>query len=415
MTNTLKQRLITTFFLLVIIRLGIFLPIPGIDHDAFYNTVKSNQIIGFLNIFSGGGFSTIGVFAFGIVPYINASIIMQILVKILPNLKKIQEEEGEAGRQKINQITRLLACIWAIMQGIFVSFWIRPYAFDWNLSFIIATTIGLTTGAMLELWFAEIISEFGIGNGVSILIFFNIIANIPKDILVKWIQTTSFDLQTIKTLLIISVIFLLMLVISVLLQESMKKITIISAKQLTEFGNSQDINIYSYIPLKLYQGGIIPIIFASAIISIPGYLMQVNQIGILNNIISTVMPNGIFFLPLYYFLILSFSFLYASLILNPEDISKNLNKTGSSIIGIKPGKATINYLQTILNRLTFLGSLLLFFIAIMPIVISNLNIDILKTVSPTSILILVGVAIQTTKQIQTYILSKEFEELSQDK
>lgn len=412
MTISLKRRIAITLFLLIIVRLGVFLPIPGIDHESFYSSTKSNQLIGFLNIFSGGAFSTVGIFALGIVPYINASIVIQIMSKIVAELRRLQEEEGEAGRNKIVQMTRLLAFGWAIIQGLAISFWIRPYVFDWNLQFIIETTLGLTAGAMIEMWFAEIISEIGIGNGSSILIFFNIIANIPKNTIINWVIEGGFDFNFIKLTTIILFVFFFMLSIAVILQEAVKKITIISAKQLTEFGNSETVTNYSYIPFKLYQGGIMPIIFASAIIGLPAYLVQIIDNNLAQKIFLSISPNGMFFLPVYYSLILAVSFIYTSLILNPEDISKNLRKTGSSIVGIKPGVDTVKYLKTTLNRLTFLGSLLLFIIAIMPVLISFLQIDILKTVNPTSILILVGVAIQTTKQIQVYILSKEFESLA---
>lgn len=412
MRISLTKRIAVTLFLLMIVRLGVFLPVPGIDHESFYSSTKSNQLIGFLNIFSGGGFSTVGIFALGIVPYINASIIIQILSKTIPDLRRLQEEEGEAGRNQIIQITRLLAFGWALVQGFAISFWIRPYVFDWNFRFIIDTTLCLCCGAMLEMWFAEIISEIGIGNGTSILIFFNIIANIPKDTITKWLIEGGFDFYFITIATTILIIFFFMLSIAVILQEAVKKITIISAKQLTEFGNSETVSNYSYIPLKLYQGGIMPIIFASAIIGLPTYLLQITSNSFIQKIFLAIGPNGIFFLPLYYLLILSFSFIYTALILNPEDISKNLRKTGSSIVGIKPGVDTVEYLQKTLNRLTFLGSILLFIIAIMPVFISFLKIDILRTVNPTSVLILVGVAIQTTKQIQVYILSKEFESLT---
>nr|YP_008965804.1 preprotein translocase secY subunit [Porphyridium purpureum]BAO23780.1 preprotein translocase secY subunit [Porphyridium purpureum] len=412
MKISLTKRIAITLFLLIIVRLGVFLPVPGIDHDSFYNSTKSNQLIGFLNIFSGGAFSTVGIFALGIVPYINASIIIQIITKLIPNLRKLQEEEGEAGRNKITQITRILAFGWAVLQGLTISFWIRPYVFDWNLQFILDTTLGLCCGAMLEMWFAEIISEMGIGNGTSILIFFNIVANIPKNTITNWVLEGGFDFSFLQIAWMIIIIFFFMLAIAVILQEAVKKITIISAKQLTEFGNSQTVSSYSYIPLKLYQGGIMPIIFASAIIGLPTYVLQITNNPVLQEIFLQMSPKGIFFLPLYYLLILSFSFIYTSLILNPEDISKNLRKTGSSIVGVKPGADTVKYLQTTLNRLTFLGSILLFLIAVMPVFVSFFKIDILKTVNPTSLLILVGVAIQTTKQIQVYILSKEFESLT---
>ena len=176
----IKERIFLTLGLLILSRLGTFIPVPGVDHDAFYQSISSNPIVSFLNIFSGGGFASIGIFALGIVPYINASIIIQLATTSIPSLERLQKEEGEAGRQKISQITRYLALGWAAVQSLGVSFWVRPYVFNWDTQFVIQMTLALTTGSMLIMWFSEQITEKGIGNGPSLLIFINIIAGLPK-------------------------------------------------------------------------------------------------------------------------------------------------------------------------------------------------------------------------------------------
>ena len=161
--SDLRNRIILTLFLLVLARLGIFIPVPGIDHDAFYASVEKNTLVNFLNIFSGGGFSTIGIFALGIVPYINSSIVMQLLTKIIPNLEKLQKEEGELGRQKITQITRYLALGWATLQSGAISIWVKPYVFNWNFAFVCESVLALTAGSMIIMWLSELITEKGIG------------------------------------------------------------------------------------------------------------------------------------------------------------------------------------------------------------------------------------------------------------
>nr|YP_010330277.1 preprotein translocase subunit SecY [Porphyridium aerugineum]UNJ17993.1 preprotein translocase subunit SecY [Porphyridium aerugineum] len=415
MNKDLQKRIIFTICLLVIARMGVFIPIPGVDHDALYAASKNNQFISFLNMFSGGGFSTIGLFALGIVPFINSSIVIQILVKVIPSLEKLQQEEGESGRQQINQITRSFSFGWAIIQSLSISFWIRPYVFDWNISFIADTVLSLTTGSMLVMWLSELITEKGIGNGTSLLIFFNVISNLPKDNIQNFILTANFNLALLVKLIFLIILFIIMVLLAILMQETMKKLNIVSARQLNDFSTSRDSRLNSYIPLKLYQGGVMPIIFASAVISLLIYILQIFQSEMVQYFISLFLPKGILYLPLYAVLIFVFSYLYSSLIFNPYDISKNLRKAGSSIVGIRPGQDTISYLKTVLNRLTFLGSILLFIIAVLPSFISFINIDFVRSISPTSILILVGVAIQTTKQVQTYMMTSEYEEMTKAK
>lgn len=406
----IKERIFLTLSLLILSRLGTFIPVPGVDHDAFYQSISSNPIVSFLNIFSGGGFASIGIFALGIVPYINASIIIQLATTSIPSLEKLQKEEGEAGRQKISQITRYIALGWATIQSIGVSFWVRPYVFNWDTQFVIEMTLALTTGSMLIMWFSEQITEKGIGNGPSLLIFINIIAGLPKLIQQKSniINTNG---QTTE-LFVLASIFLIMIVGIIFIQEGTRRIPIISARQL---GKGQSQNKTSYLPLRLNQGGVMPIIFASAILVLPAYLSQIVKNELLLKILSLLSPTSgdkNLYLIFYFSLILFFSYFYASLILNPSDVSQNLKKMESSIPGIRPGKATTDYLQKTLNRLTFLGALFLAFIAVIPSVIENItNISTFKGLGATSLLILVGVAIDTSRQIQTYLISRNYENI----
>lgn len=403
-TNTLTKKLTYTLIILILARIGIFIPILGIDHDTFHTNLGQNALINFLNVFSGGGLSTIGIFALGIVPYINASIIIQLLIKIIPNLENLQKEEGESGRRKIIQITRYLTIIWAIIQSIAVAFWIKPYVFNWNIYFIIDCSITLTTGSAIIMWLSELITEYGIGNGASLLIFQNIVSGIPKNIKNYSLDILNFNQLT--SLLILTLLFLFMLLVTILIQEGSKKITIISAKQLNKLKN---IDSKSYIPLKVNQGGVMPIVFASAAMTIPEYILEIVKNNTIYKILTLCLPNGPLYIIVYSLLIISFSYFYSSLVLDPNDIAQNLKKMGASIPGIRPGNQTSIYLKNILNKLTLLGACFLFLIAAIPSIITNItHITVFKGLGSTSLLILVGVAIDTAKQIQTYIISDKY-------
>lgn len=404
------ERIKLTLLLLILTRMGTFIPVPGVDHDAFYQSISNNPIVSFLNIFSGGGFASIGIFALGIVPYINASIIMQLGTTSISTLEKLQKEEGEAGRQKITRITRYLALVWALIQSIGVSFWVRPYVFNWNISFLIQMSLALTAGSMLIMWFSEQITEKGIGNGPSLLIFINIVSGLPK-----LIQQQSYIVNPNNKLIelgILSSIFLFMIIGIIFIQEGTRRIPIISAKQL----NKENIQSKtSYLPLRLNQGGVMPIIFASAILVLPSYLGQICPNQTVKDALNLLSPNGgsnTAYLIFYFVLILFFSYFYSSIVINPKDVSQNLKKMESSIEGVRPGKDTTEYLEKTLNRLTFLGALFLAFIAILPNLIEKFtNISTFKGLGATSLLILVGVAIDTSKQVQTYLISKNYEDI----
>jgi preprotein translocase subunit SecY len=406
----IKERIFTTIGLLVLSRLGTFIPVPGVDHDAFYESIANNPIVSFLNIFSGGGFASIGLFALGIVPYINASIIMQLGTTSISSLEKLQKEEGESGRQKITQITRLIALFWSFVQSIGISFWVRPYVFNWDTYFVISMSLALTTGSMLIMWFSEQITEKGIGNGPSLLIFINIISGLPK--LLQQKSTSINETNQVTELFLLAFIFLLMIIGIIFVQEGTRRIPIVSARQL---GQGQTQTKTSYLPLRLNQGGVMPIIFASALLVLPSYLVQITSNQTIINILllfSPTGPNKNVYLMFYFTLIFFFSYFYASLVLNPNDVSQNLKKMESSIPGVRPGKATTDYLQKTLNRLTFLGALFLAIIAVIPSIIESItNISTFKGLGATSLLILVGVAIDTSRQVQTYLLSKTYEDI----
>jgi preprotein translocase subunit SecY len=410
----LRGRLLITIALLILVRLGIFLPVPGIDRAGFAAGIQGSPIYGFLDIFTGGGLSTLGIFALGILPYINASIIMQLLTGAIPALEDLQKNEGEAGRRKISQLTRYVALGWGIIQGLGLTVGIlRPYAESYSPWFVIQTVIALSAGSMFVMWVSELITERGIGNGASLLIFVNIVAVLPTTLgkTIELAQTGG--RETIAQVVILLLVFLVMIVGIVFVQEGTRRIPIISARR--QVGRRLYRERTSYLPLRLNQGGVMPIIFASAVLVLPSSLVgfiggdnPVSQFFI--KIANSLQPGTWTYVAVYSLLIIFFSYFYASLIVNPEDVSKNLKKMGASIPGIRPGEATTRYLQGVLNRLTFLGAIFLSVVATVPTLVEQtVGVPTFRGFGATSLLILVGVAIDTAKQIQTYVISQRYE------
>ncbi len=405
----LRGRIILTLGLLLLVRIGIYIPIPGIDRAEFAANLRNSPFFGFLNIFSGGGFEALGIFTLGILPFINASIIMQLLTSAIPALEKLQKEEGEQGRRQISQYTRYVTLVWAIIQGVGLSLWAQNFALDPGLiSFVLPTTLALAAGSMFVVWLGELITERGIGNGPSLLIFVNIVAALPQA-LGRTVSLAQADNSRIGGILLLMAVFLLMIVGIVFVQEGQRRIPIISAKR--QVGNRLYREQKNYLPLKLNQGGVMPIIFATSVLFLPSFITaQFPDNLIVNQIALFLSPTSWFYIVFYLALILFFSFFYASLIINPEDLAQNLKKMGSSIPGIRPGKATAEYIGKVLNRLTFLGALFLGAVAVVPTIVERATgITTFQGLGATSLLILVGVAIDTSKQIQTYVVSQRYE------
>ncbi|MEC4804658.1 MAG: preprotein translocase subunit SecY [Jaaginema sp. PMC 1079.18] len=418
----LRGRILITIGLLILVRFGVFLPVPGIDRAAFAREIQNSPVIGFLDIFSGGGLSALGIFALGILPFINASIIMQLLTAALPSLENLQKNEGEAGRRKISQITRYVALGWAIIQstGLTVGL-LRNFAVDFNGLFVVQTVLALAAGSMFVMWVSELITERGIGNGASLLIFINIVAVLPRTLgnTIEFAQQGG--RETIAQVVLLLLVFLFTIVGIVFVQEGTRRIPIISARR--QVGKRLYRERKNYLPLRLNQGGVMPIIFASAVLVLPASLAglplftQTDESGsltgagqVLQAIATALRPGQWQYILVYLTLILFFSYFYASLIVNPVDMSQNLKKMGASIPGIRPGKATSDYIEGVLNRLTLLGAVFLGIVATVPTAVeSATGVTTLRGLGATSLLILVGVAIDTAKQIQTYVISQRYE------
>jgi preprotein translocase subunit SecY len=407
----LRSRLFVTIGILMLARLGVFLPVPGIDRERFAQSIQGNNaLLGLLDIFSGGGLSTLGVFALGILPYINASIIIQLLTAAIPALENLQKNEGEAGRRKISQITRYLALGWAIIQSAFIAaVWVRPYALNPGPLFVAETAIALVAGSMFVMWASELITERGVGNGASLLIFVNIVAALPKSLGDTITLAQTGGREAVGRVVVLLIVFLAMIVGIVFVQEGTRKIPIISARR--QVGRRLQEERRSYLPLRLNQGGVMPIIFASAVLILPASLANFTRNPDLINFTANYFsPNSWLYAFVYLLLIVFFSYFYATLIVNPVDLSQNLKKMGASIPGIRPGRATTEYVERVLNRLTFLGAIFLGLVAIIPTAVeSATRVRTFQGLGATSLLILVGVAIDTAKQIQTYVISQRYE------
>ncbi|MBE9169482.1 preprotein translocase subunit SecY [Pleurocapsales cyanobacterium LEGE 06147] len=410
----LRGRLLVTIGLLVLVRLGIFIPVPGIDRAKFAAGIQNLPVLGFLDIFTGGGISALGIFALGILPFINASIIMQLLTAAIPALEDLQKNEGEAGRRKISQITRYVALGWAVIQSAGITLGLlRPYATTPGVWFTVETVLALTAGSMFVMWVSELITERGIGNGASLLIFVNIVAVLPRTLgnTIEFAQQGG--REAVAQVVILLLVFLVMIVGIVFVQEGTRRIPIISARR--QVGRRLYRERTSYLPLRLNQGGVMPIIFASAVLILPsslaGFFGGEGTVGrVVNQIAIALQPGRWLYVVAYLLLILFFSYFYASLIVNPVDMSQNLKKMGASIPGIRPGKATSTYLENVLNRLTFLGAIFLGIVATVPTLVEGATgVTTFRGLGATSLLILVGVAIDTAKQIQTYVISQRYE------
>jgi preprotein translocase subunit SecY len=413
----LRGRILVTLGLLILARFGTFVPIPGIDRVAFAESIKNSPLVGFLDIFSGGALSTVGVFALGIIPYINASIIIQLLTTALPSLEKLQKE-GEAGRRKISQITRYVAVGWGIANSIGISLWLQKYALPGHegIFFTVSTVMALTAGSMFVMWISELITERGIGNGASLLIFLNIVAVLPKSLADTFNLAQSGDSSILTRTVALLAVFVLMTVGIVFVQEGTRRIPIISARR--QVGRRIQRERTSYLPLRLNQGGVMPIIFASSVLVLPSALASFITNSVADNSIKEIASNVATFLSpgtaahvaFYVVLIVFFSYFYSSLVVNPVDMAQNLKKMGASIPGVRPGVATSKYIEGILTRLTLLGAIFLGVVATVPTAIeSGLGVSTFKGFGATSLLILVSVAIDTAKQIQTLVISQRYE------
>ena len=406
-SRILLQRILISLGIILFIRIGSFLPVPGINHtDLTLYIQTSSSAQSFINSFSDDGTVVIGLFTLNIFPYINASIIIQLITAFSPSLSKLQKEGDLNARRSINRLTRLITLIWAIIQSFGLGLFLRPILFDWNLLLLLKVVIWLTTGAMIVLWLSELITDFGLGNGASLLIYINIISSFPN--LCKTFLTQTNGSLSIVQMLSVSSLIILSLFGIVLLQNGVRRITLISSKQLN-LGQSRT-NFRLYIPLKLNQAGVMPIILTTAILVLPSYVTGSDFSSSIINISSFSLNLKIFLKVLYwiiyYLLILGFSSFYSTIVLNPKDIADQLQKMSVTIPGTRPGVQTAFYLKKVMQRLNVIGASALAILATLPNLIEViLNIPNLNGLSATSLLIVSGVLVDISKEIEDIIYS----------
>lgn len=423
----LKQKLIFTFAVIALFRFGAQLPIYGINNEVFQAMAAGNNMIGFLDLFSGGALGKVSIFALGIGPYITASIIMQLLAVIIPYLEKLQKEEGEAGRRKIQQLTRQFTVILALFQSfVFVMILSKlPNSIVHTVNpplFFLGSMAALTAGSVFVMWLAELITEKGVGNGGSLIIFIGIISGIPL-YASRTATLVSQDSMLQLGLVGLLAIFVATIIFIIVFQDAVRKVPIVSARR--QVGNKVYGGANTNIPFKLNPGGVMPIIFAIAILLFPATILSfVQQMklpeGVVRNIFEQMSlflsPSSLSYYIIYFLLIVALTFFYASIIpsMQPKEIANNLKKYGSAIPGVKPGKPTADKLDEILGRTIFIGAISLGIIALIPTVASKItNITTLQGLGATSLIIMVGVALDFINQIKTHMLAKNYESFLQ--
>jgi len=402
--DIILQRFLLTIGVLLFIRIGTFLPVPGINHSdlAFY-IQRHSFTKSLVSTFSGDDTFVIGLFTLNIFPYINASIFIQLILGFSPKLSKLQKEGDPAGRRTINRLTRLITLIWGVIQGATVAFYLKRILFDWNFQLAIEIVLWLTTGAMIVLWLSELITEYGLGNGASLLIYTNIVSNFPN--LYKKVISENSENLNIGSLGIIVLLFFISLYGIVLLQKGVRRIPLISSKELNQSTLRYSAQPRNYIPLSLNQAGVMPIILTTAVLVIPNYI---STLGILPVIALPIVAkfSKVFYWISYFALILIFSSFYSTLVLNPKDISDQLQKMTVSIPGIRPGIETAFYLKQVMKRTTLIGSAMLALLATLPNLIqATFNISSLNGLSTTSLLIVAGVILDVLREVKSIYYS----------
>ncbi len=409
--KALRKKVLFVLFSLIIFRLFTTIPIPGIDTVALSRFLSNNQFFGILNIFAGGGLSNLSIIMLGVGPYITSSIIMQLLTIMVPSLKRLYEEEGEAGRRRFTQYSRLLTVPLAIIQGYSLlailqkqNILVNLTAFEQFMNIVI-----VVAGAMLVTWIGELMSEFGVGNGVSLLIFAGIVARIPADVSQL---AFSFDPSQVPLLIMFIVAGVLITAGVVVATEAERPVPVTYAKQvrgMKMYGGGS-----TYLPLRVNQAGVIPIIFALSILLFPqmiGNFLAGSSNATVAAIaawLSNFSQTSLSYAVLYFILVFLFTYFYTAVTFDPESLSKNLQKNGAFIPGIRPGHSTQEYISRVLSRVTFLGAIFLGVVAILPLAMQAITGITALALGGTALLIVVAVLIDLIKKIDAQISMREY-------
>lgn len=410
----LRKKIIYTFGLLAIYRLGGFIPVPGINSHALQAAfADGGGVMGMFDLFVGGALQRASIFALGIMPYISASIIVQLLGSVLPYFEKLKKE-GEAGRQKMTEITRYGTVLLAFIQGLGISQYligmnaqVPGVVPDAGFAFTLQTVITLITGTIFVMWLGERISERGIGNGISLIIFAGIVGRLPEAVTTLYNDIFILQQTNFITGVFLVVFMFAVVVFTVVMTEAQRKIPVSYAKQVR--GRKVYGGQSTHIPLRLNTAGVIPVIFAQSFMMFPSTLaMFFPNSDISGWVNSWMSPGSALYIGIYTFLIVLFAYVYTAIVFNPQDLADNMKKQGGFIPGRKPGKSTAKYIERVLVRVTLPGALFLAAIAVLPMVMMR-HAGVNFMFGGTSLLIVVGVALETLRQIETHLLMRHYD------
>ena len=422
----LRKRILYTIGIILIYRFGSYVVLPGVDPNmlAALKGQTSQGILGLLNMFSGGAFSNASVFALGIMPYISASIVVQLLGMAVPYFQKMQKE-GESGRKKINQITRWLTVVITAFQAPgYIANLIHqlppeaispfsPNVLSPSTFFWISSTIILTAGTLFVMWMGEKITDKGIGNGISLLIMIGIIARLPFALFGEFVARMEEQGGGLVIFMVELVVLVLVILVCILLVQGTRRIPVQYAKRIV--GNKQYGGVRQYIPLKVNAAGVMPIIFAQAIMFIPITIAGFASSETLTGFVSIFSDfNGFWYNFVFAVMIIAFTYFYTAVTINPNQMAEEMKKNGGFIPGVKPGKKTADFLDEVMSRITFPGSLFLAFVAVMPAIarLFGINSQFAQFYGGTSLLILVGVVLDTLQQIESHLLMRHYDGLT---
>lgn len=408
----LRRKIILSGVLLLIYRMLAHVPVAGIDRTALAKLFSGNQLLGLLDIFSGGTLANFSLIALGLGPYINASIIMQLLSVIFPKLEELQKE-GEYGREQINQYTRLLTLPIAVLQGIGMYFLLKSQSVIGSLNpgNLLALVITMVTGTMIAVWIGELITEYGIGNGTSLMIFAGIVARVP----VALGQTAlTIDTLNVVNLVVFVIVGLIVVAAIVFMNEASRNIPVQYARRLSE-GRTYT-GQASHLPLRVNQAGVIPIIFALSLVLLPSmaarFLGQSNNLQVAStarSVAAFMAPNSWGYNLIYFGLVVGFTYFYTSVVFNPTKIADELKKNGGFVPGVRPGEPTAGYLNTVLSRITLVGGVFLGAVAVMPAIVQEAFKIPTLSIGGTGILIVVSVVLETTKSLQSQLSLRSYD------
>ncbi|TAK58216.1 preprotein translocase subunit SecY [Patescibacteria group bacterium] len=409
----LKKRILFTVLIMILFRVLAAVPIPGIDTVALERLISGNQFLGLLNLFSGGGLSSFSLIMLGVGPYITGSIIMQLLTMMSPKLKAMYQEEGEAGRAKFSQYSRLLAIPLGIVQAFSFLLLLQSQGVIVHLTTfdLIVNVMVVTAGSILLMWVGELITEFGIGNGVSLIIFAGIVAGLPSALSRLALKFT--DASQLPIYALGFVVAVIIIVCVVVVTEAERPIPITYAKRVR--GNKVYGGVSTYLPLRVNQAGVIPIIFALSILLFPqmilNFVARVSSAGVaavISKITSILAPDGVLYAVLYFILVFLFTYFYTAVTFDPNSIATNLQKNGAFIPGVRPGESTSAYIAKILTRLTLVGALFLGFIAVLPLIMTAVTGIRELAIGGTALLIVVSVVLDLMKKIDAQVSMREY-------